>query len=97
LFRPTAASPDAPPADDPPAEVEGQGGEPGVVEMPARPRHRARKAAAAAKTRARNIRLSDDVHDRLWQLARQRRQTVSAVADELLNKALPRYEVKRLA
>jgi predicted transcriptional regulator len=49
------------------------------------------------KTRARNIRLSDDVHDRLWLLARQRKQTVSAVADDLLNKALPRWEVKRQA
>jgi hypothetical protein len=30
-------------------------------------------------------------------LARQRRQSISAVADELLNRALPRFEVKRLA
>jgi hypothetical protein len=97
LFRPTAAAPGDTPADDQPAEAEGQGDEPGVVEVPSRPKARGKKPAASAKTRARNIRLSDDVHDRLWQLAHARRQTVSAVADELLNKALPRYEVKRLA
>jgi predicted transcriptional regulator len=43
----------------------------------------------------RNIRLSDDVHDRLWLLARQRKQTVSAVANELLDKVLPRWRVER--
>jgi hypothetical protein len=41
------------------------------------------------------VHLSDDVHDRLWMLARQRKTTVSAVANDLLDKALPRWEVKR--
>jgi hypothetical protein len=53
------------------------------------------RTAPAGKTRARNIRLSDDVRERLWQLAHSRRMTVSAVADDLLNKSLPRWEVKR--
>jgi hypothetical protein len=39
--------------------------------------------------------LSDDVLGRLWLLARQRKQTVSAVANELLDKTLPRWELKR--
>jgi hypothetical protein len=30
-----------------------------------------------------------DVHDRLWMLARQRRQSVSAVVNDLLDKSLP--------
>jgi predicted transcriptional regulator len=60
------------------------------------PKARRKRAAPAGKTKARNIRLSDDVHDRLWLLARQRKQTVSAVADDLLNKALPRWDLKRL-
>ena len=53
------------------------------------------RTAPAGKTRARNLHLSDDVHDRLWLLARDRRTTVSAVANNLLDKALPRFEVKR--
>jgi hypothetical protein len=36
-----------------------------------------------------------DVHDRLWMLARQRRQSVSAVANDLLDKSLPRWVVKK--
>jgi hypothetical protein len=32
----------------------------------------------AGKTKARNLRLMEDVHDRLWLLARQRKQSVSA-------------------
>jgi hypothetical protein len=90
LLRPTAPAPsvDVEQAD----EAEGQGGLPDPQSSPKRRRG---KTASTGKTRARNIRLSDDVHDRLWQLAHQRRSTVSAVADELLNKALPRWEVKR--
>lgn len=76
------------------ADMEGRGDAAASVESPGRAKVR-RKATAPAKTKARNIRLSDDVHDRLWLLARQRRQTVSAVADDLLNKSLPRWEVKR--
>ena len=44
---------------------------------------------------ARNLHLTDDVHDRLFLLARHRRQTVSAVANDLLDRALPRWELKR--
>jgi hypothetical protein len=36
------------------------------------------------------------VHDRAWQLARQRKTTVSAVVNELLDRSLPRWEVKRV-
>jgi hypothetical protein len=41
--------------------------------------------------KGRKISLPDEVHDRLWLLARQRRTTVSAVATEILDKNLPRY------
>ena len=56
---------------------------------------RVERAVPASKTRTRNIRLSDDVHDRLWFLARQRKATASAVANDLLDRALPRWELKR--
>jgi hypothetical protein len=94
LFRPTTT--DVEPADDPADEPEGRGDELAPADAPAKPRAR-KKSTPSGKTRARNIRLSDDVHDRLWQLARSRRQTLSAVADDLLNKALPRWEIKRQA
>jgi predicted NBD/HSP70 family sugar kinase len=41
------------------------------------------------------LHLPDEIHDRLWMLARQRRSTVSAVAAELLDKALPRWTITR--
>jgi Circularly permutated YpsA SLOG family len=41
-------------------------------------------------------RIVANIRDRLWLLARRRKQTVSAVADDLLNKALPRWDLKRL-
>jgi hypothetical protein len=40
--------------------------------------------------------LIDDVHDRLWVLARQRKQTtVSAVAGDVLDRNLPRLRIER--
>jgi hypothetical protein len=77
------------------AEAEGRGDQHADAQAaPARTRAR-RRAAPAGKTKARNIRLSDDVHNRLWLLARQRKQRLSAVANELLDKTLPRWELKR--
>jgi hypothetical protein len=95
LLRPTAPA-EAPDADGPVDEdvAEGRGDASGDPQ-PGPKRVRRAKATPAGKTRARNLHLSDDVHDRLWLLARQRKQTVSAVADDLLNKALPRWEIKR--
>jgi hypothetical protein len=93
LLRSTAEPAENVPPDD--AEAEGRGDQPGdPAASPARARRR--RPAPAAKTKARNLRLSDDVHDRLFLLARQRKTTVSAVANELLDKALPRWEMKRL-
>ena len=57
-------------------------------ETPARSK-RTKRTAPAGKTKARNLHLTEDVHDRLWFLARQRKQTFSAVANDLLDRALP--------
>jgi hypothetical protein len=70
-------------------------GESGPESPQASPKARRRRSAPTGKTKPRNVHLTDDVHDRLWMLARQRRTTVSAVANDLLDKALPRWEVKR--
>jgi hypothetical protein len=100
LMRPTL--PPAEPADDrgtppdegsPEPEAEGRG-EAVEESRPAWPRPT--RAAAKGKTRARNLHLTDDVHDRAWQLARQRKATVSAVVNERLDRSLPRWEVKRV-
>jgi hypothetical protein len=85
------AADDAGQADD----IEGEGRGDSVEAGSSPKRTRRPKAAASGKTKARNLRLNDDVHDRLWLLARQRKQTVSAVANDLLDKALPRWELKR--
>jgi hypothetical protein len=95
LLRSTAPE-DAGPVDVVGTEGRGYAGAVGGAD-PAPKRARRVKAAPAGTTRARNIRLSDDVHDRLWPPARERQQTASAVANHESNKVLPRYEVKRQA
>ena len=85
-----------PAADDDGQADEGEGrGDASGDSSTAPKRARRVRTAPAGKTKARNIRLSDDVHDRLWLLARQKKQTVSAVVNDLLDKGLPRWEVKR--
>jgi hypothetical protein len=54
-----------------------------------------RTPVKAGPTKGRKIHLPDDIHDRLWQLAHQRRTTVSAVAAEILDRNLPRFRVER--
>jgi hypothetical protein len=56
---------------------------------------RRKRPVVASKSTGRKLVLPDDVHDRLWLLARQRRQTVSAVAAEILDRNLPRFKVER--
>jgi hypothetical protein len=99
LLRPTA--PPAEPLDGPSAPDELEAGDPegrGDQAPEARPtatRTRRRRPAPTGKAKARNLHLTDDVHDRLWLLARQRKTTVSAVANDLLDKALPRWRMER--
>jgi hypothetical protein len=59
------------------------------------PRARRKRPAVSTKTTGRKLHLPDDVHDRLWLLARQRRTTVSTVAAEILDRNLPRFKVER--
>jgi hypothetical protein len=79
LLRPTA--PAEPPHDRPAppddVEVEKRDDRAGESQSPL-PRARRKRPAPAGKTKARNLRLMEDVHDRLWLLARQRKQSVSA-------------------
>ena len=90
--------PTTPPEDTAPAG-EGQGGDPGAVSPePKPPRVRKKKAAPAAaeKVEGRRLYLSEDVHFRLRMLAYQRGQKISEVAQEVLDRGLPRYDVNRV-
>ncbi len=75
------------------AEVQGRGEAPAESKAPARARRR--RQPVSTKTTGRKLHLPDDVHDRLWLLARQRRQSVSTVAAEILDRNLPRYRIER--
>jgi hypothetical protein len=48
----------------------------------------------AGERRSRNLYIADDVHDRLFFQAHRTRQTVSAVANDLLDKHLPRFRLQ---
>jgi hypothetical protein len=96
LLRPTAPAeaPDERPA--PPDNAAAERRDDRDEEAPSPPaRVRKKRSAPTGKTKARNLRLTEDVHDRLWLLARQRKQSVSAVANDLLDRSLPRWELKR--
>jgi hypothetical protein len=74
-----------------PGRGEGRGGGP----ESRTPRARRKRPPVPTATKGRKLHLPDEIHDRLWMLARQRRSTVSAVATELLDKALPRWTITR--
>jgi hypothetical protein len=59
--------------------------------------HRKRAGTPASdKVEGRRLDLSDDVHSRLKMLAYQRGRKISEVAQEVLDKNLPRYDVNRI-
>lgn len=72
------------------ATTEGRGG----VSV-ASPRTRRKRVVVSTATKGRKLHLPDDIHDRLWLLARAKKSTVSAVASDLLDKALPHWRVER--
>ena len=75
--------------------AEGQGRGEASAESKAPTRARRKRQPVSSKTTGRKLHLPDDVHDRLWLLARQRRQSVSTVAAEILDRNLPRYRIER--
>lgn len=93
LLRPTPPPEPAGP-DDAGELVEAQG-RGGAAPEARTPRVRVRRPPVGTETRGRKLHLPDDVHDRLWLLARQRRKSVSAVAAEILDRNLPRFKVER--
>ena len=91
LLRPTP-----PPEPSAPADAGDPADGRGTAAPEARtPRVRTRRPPVGTEARGRKLHLPDDVHDRLWLLARQRRKSVSAVAAEILDRNLPRFKVER--
>ena len=96
ILRPTAP-PDEPPA----AGEEEQGGVEAVeptaeAKTPRRVRSRKSASTTDVKLEGRRIYLSEGVHFRLRMLAYQRGRKISEVAEEVLDKALPRWDVNRV-
>lgn len=82
-----------------PEPAEEQGGESPSAEAKASKPRRSRRAASAAKVdesdHGAKLHLSPDVRFRLRMLAYQRGASLSAVANELLDKALPKWSIER--
>ena len=97
LLRPTTPHETIPPEPEAGPEESAEPGEGpgGTIESRPTTRARRKRPVVTSKTTGRKLILPDDVHDRLWLLARQRRQTVSAVAAEILDRNLPRFTVSR--
>jgi hypothetical protein len=100
LYQSTSAAQPEPPKSTPKAVVE-QGGEPeadlDTEPTPAKP-SRARKkkpAATGADKDGWKLYLSEDVRFRLRMLAFKRGAKLSTVANEVLDKALPRWNLER--
>jgi hypothetical protein len=101
ILRPTA--PPDEPAEAPAVEA-GQGGDAQAggddptpeAKTPRRTRSRKSASASDVKLEGRRIYLSEGVHFRLRMLAYQRGRKISEVAEEVLDKALPRWDVNRV-
>src|SRR5262245_47947557 len=60
------------------------------------PRTRKKRPPSNDKTEGRRLYLSEGVHFRLRMLAYQRKQKISEVAEDVLDKALPKWDVNRV-
>jgi hypothetical protein len=85
--------------------IEGQGGDSGSELSSPEPRtpkvRRKRGTTAAEKLEGRRLYLSEQVHFRLRMLAYQRGQkgrkvSISEIAEEILDRGLPKYDVNRV-
>ena len=99
ILRPTA------PPDDPPAAAIAEAEQGGDVEnddptpevkTPRRSRSRKTSAMTEVKLEGRRLYLSENVHFRLRMLAYQRGRKISEIAEEVLDKALPKWDVNRV-
>jgi hypothetical protein len=93
ILQPTA------PPDDPPAAEEQGGTAPDGQDIRTARTTRKNKLAGKAssgKVEGRKLYLPEDLHFRLRMLAYQRGQKISECAAEVLDKALPRWDVNRI-
>jgi hypothetical protein len=80
---------------EPEPEPEGQGGESDDAPRPRARKRRPAAAAEAAEAKGEKLYLSADVKFRLRMLAFKRGTTLSKVANEVLDKALPKWKLER--
>lgn len=66
------------------------------VKTPRRTRPRKASATTEVKLEGRRLYLSENVHFRLRMLAYQRGRKISEIAEEVLDKALPKWDVNRV-
>lgn len=66
------------------------------VKTPRRSRVRKTSATTEVKLEGRRLYLSENVHFRLRMLAYQRGRKISEIAEEVLDKALPKWDVNRV-
>ena len=91
--EPPAVTDAEPPVDaEPEADGEGRGE---AAESRSRAGRARRRPAPAAKGKSRNLHLTEDIYVRLSLVALQKGATLSDVANDVLNRGLPRFEVKR--
>jgi hypothetical protein len=107
LIRPTNPNPGPSPVEpepsplesdepDGPVEGQGRGDQRASASGSAVPKPRRKKAAAPAeKLNKRGLHLTDSVWDRLQYEAIRRKTTVSAIAGDVLERNLPRFQVTR--
>jgi hypothetical protein len=93
LLRPTTPQPDDDRAEDVEPAAEGRGDAP-AESRPARAR-KPRTKVPSGETKGRKLNLSDDTFDRLQLAAIKRRTTISAVAEDLLSRNLPKLRIEQ--
>jgi hypothetical protein len=90
--------PTAPPEDPPAAEEQGGGKDEAQDARTARTTRKNKLAgkASSGKVEGRKLYLSEDLHFRLRMLSYQRGLSLSECAAEVLDKALPKWDVNRV-
>jgi hypothetical protein len=76
-------------------ETEGEGRGETTAEGTPRAGRTRRRPAPVGKGKSRNLHLTEDIYVRLSLVALQKQLTLSEVANDVLNRGLPRFEVKR--
>jgi hypothetical protein len=95
ILQSTTMQPEEPPADEGQGIARDDGQDPKALAKAPR-RSKIAGKASSGKVEGRKLYLTEDVHFRLRMLAYQRGQKLSECAVEVLDKALPKWNVDRI-